>query len=563
MALEKFNRRPKKPKVEEVLVVDQAVPEDVNVEATEDDDAAASEKISRQESRQQQKLLLRQRKANRPHAELIDTLQPIRDIIARKDTLEEARQEKVKEAMSILKGHERELAIKTDGSRILQTVIKYATEEDCLAITRSLGASATIANNVYAHHVMKRLIIISTACRELLVKMMRGNVEHFLRKRIACSVLEELYTRVNSGSKNKLIRELYLREYTKIESQGEAQTVREILEKYPAKKEIIQNSLRQLIPVLLNKELLMHQVVQRLLLDYFVVETPVKLAMSDTLSPFLADGHLEVLLSGATGCQVLCKIIAAASAKDRKTIIKTLKPHFPTMIINSTQFSIIITLLDTVDDTVLLTKALVPEIISVVFPGGQLGPAEETTKIALRSLLFILAGRVAKYVTPQLFSFLRDQVDQLASITSKKEGATRQRELREFTLDAIRPLIMENIDELVVSPIYQLLVIEFCSHVAAEEQLEILERIPMEETSMWKLVGRHDENLGMQTLTILLPNLMSMLETDSGFIFVVMLRYEAVRARLLPLLSQIKTLDTPVAKLLTAKLQDESAVVDQ
>lgn len=559
MALEKFNRKPKRVKGSKQVVegIDQAVPEDRLVPDESDEQTnnldPTTQKPSRQESRRQQKLLLRQRKQNRPHAELVDGIHPQWEVLRQKDTDPETRKAKITNILTLIKGNERELAKKADGSRILQTIIQYGSPDERLSIGKALFGSATVANDYYAQHVLKKLVKESPECREIFVKSLRGNVEYFLSKRTACAVLDDLYNRVNTSTKNRMVRELYLKEYAKLDAPEESPGILALLEKFPSKREVVQDNLRRLVPRLLYKELLMYQVVQRLILDYFLVETTVKLASNETLAPFLADGHLEVLISGPLGCQVVSKIIAAASAKDRKAIIKILKPHFPIMIISSVQSFVIASLLSSVDDTVLLSKALLPDIIAAAFPEDSSSPlALDQARVALRSLLLIISGRVNKYVTPQVVTFLKDQIDPILTLTSKKDREVRQKELRESALDLLLPIVKEKIDVLVGLEPYQTVLVEYCTYSLSTQDL--LKRIPVENIGFWKLLIKQTESLASVALDLFLPNLNKLVLTDSGFIFVVMLRYPSLQQRLRSHLPQLETIDSPAARLLVTKL---------
>merc|ERR1711939_720394 len=70
------------------------------------------------------------------------------------------------------------------------------------------------------------------------------------------------------------------------------------------------------------------------------------------------------LTSYRSGCKVLCKVIGYANAKERKAIIKAMKGHVADAFFHPEAYITVAKLLSSVDDTVLLQKSFLNEIIS-------------------------------------------------------------------------------------------------------------------------------------------------------------------------------------------------------
>lgn len=593
MSLEKFNRHPRKSNdvseskgQKRVKIEKESSP--LPPPKVPEETAAAAAKKTRAESRREQKTLTAKRRGDRPHADLLAGLRPHWEVMRQKDTDPATRAAAISSAMSMVAGLERELCKKADSSRLLQSIIQHGGQAERTHLAKVLGGSASIANDLYAQHVLKKLIRECAASREILVRSLRGAVEHFLIKRIACGVLDELYRTVNAGTRTRLIRELYSKEFSKLEPIGEGElgqggvpSIADYVKEHPAKRDTILGNVRTLIPKLLNKELLMYQVVQRILLDYVSIELPVRLVGGPLLAPLTSgEGALEALLTSPTGCQLVSRLLAVAMAKERKTMIKTLKPLFPVMIRSPSQSQVILTILSYVDDTVLVGKALVPEVLNAIQPTEG---SEEGIKVALRSVLLLLSGRLSKYITPQMAQQLAE-CDALAALSSKKEPATRAAELLEHALPGLRSLIGEHFEVLAVNALMTPLLVEYLELVREKEDtikangssedtaavpllllrrlaeanggLLVLGRNPTINGLLRALVKR-SEALATTLWHLMEPQLGELLLVETGFLLLVMLRWQTLYEKIAVAIKGIPTVEgSQVGTVLLTKIAE-------
>lgn len=606
MSLEKFKRRPKKSndvseskkqkrtKVEEESFLPPPSPSPSPPPSSSETPGetgageVATIKKTRAESRREQKALTAKRRGDRPHADLLARLRPHWEVMRQKDTDPATRATAISSAMSMIMGLERELCKKADSSRLLQSIIQYGGQAERTHLAKVLGGSASIANDLYAQHVLKKLIRECAASREVLVRSLRGAVEHFLTKRIACGVLDELYRAGNAGTKTRLIRELYSKEFGKLEPTGEGELpsrsvpfIADYVKEHPAKRETILGNMRTLIPKLLNKELLMYQVVQRILLDYVYIELPGRLVGGPLMAPLTTgEGALEALLTTPSGCQLVSRLLAVATAKERKTMIKTLKPLFPTMIRSPSQSQVILTILSYVDDTVLVGKALVPEIIVAIQP---VEGSEEGIKVALRSVLLLLSGRLSKYITPQMTQQLAE-CDALAALSSKKDPATRTAELLDYALPGLRSLIEDRFEALAANALMTPLLVEYLEVVRSKEDtmkangsvndaatvpLRFLQRLAETHgglpalgrdptiNGLLRALVKRSEALATVLWCLMEPHLGELLLVETGFLLLVMLRWQSLYEQIAVAIKGLPTVEgSQVGTVLLTKLAE-------
>merc|ERR1719281_890015 len=99
------------------------------------------------------------------------------------------------------------------------------------------------------------------------------------------------------------------------------------------------------------------------------------------------------LLASKPGVNAFVRLLGVASAKHRKGIIKALKGQWVNLAKNDVDMVVVLRLLTTVDDTVLLNKAVLAELEPAV---AELAVHEVGRKV----LLAILAGIDKRYLTP-------------------------------------------------------------------------------------------------------------------------------------------------------------------
>lgn len=314
-----------------------------------------------------------------------------------------------------------------------------------------------------------------------------------------------------------------------------ARSLKELLASNPAKSPAILNHLKTTLFNLLGKsgiEIGQHTIIHRALLDYImqisfqeektastastftqevISETPAQspvAAASSAPAPLDADGnpivtganaavnipktaagamselidllqdHLIHILHTREGSQVTQLCITHASPKQRKQLIKSFKSYVKKIAMETYGCAALVSLLECVDDTVLVGK----QILSELFADARVGDAGAETnggegvgfaelcrdKNASRVLMYLVLGRSRKYL-PSFVVIELEKMDSIRRRTSKKDLDAKQRELMKVALPAMLKGILENADELLRCKTASSLVAETLKYAARSE----------------------------------------------------------------------------------------------
>lgn len=321
-----------------------------------------------------------------------------------------------------------ELLLRHDASRVLQTVVKYATAEQRAQLldpvcTRLLD----LARSHYGRFFVLRLLKYATKNeRSRLVAKLQGHVAVLLRHAEAAPVVEAAYAQATPKERRALLRELYGPEEALF---GGTEALASRIAAHPERREGIVKALRSSLNSFAEKQLMGGAIAQHLLADLFTHAT---VEEARDLVPTLAE---QLLVLGATrdGAHAAVGVVAYGGAKERKSMIKSLRGHVPALARHPHAHPILLALLRWTDDTVLLCKALVADLCAAA---AELS----TDHTAQLSLLALLAP-------PSPACFPRDLLDLLqhydARAASKKDPAARQAELRAHALEPLTKLVSE------------------------------------------------------------------------------------------------------------------------
>lgn len=195
------------------------------------------------------------------------------------------------------------------------------------------------------------------------------------------------------------------------------------------KKPLILKNIRGHLDALLSKattDLTDCNILQRVIMDYlnFAPQKDV-----ESLLPSLKD-HVVHILHTREGSQVARKVMLWSQAKDRKYILKTLKSFVKKIAMEQYGFSLLVTVCECVDDTVLVGKVL-----SELKSEDIKELAED--KWGSRFLLHILSGRNKRYLPVSLVNELEAD-DETRKLTCKKDDQVRAAEI----LTVMLPLLV-------------------------------------------------------------------------------------------------------------------------
>ncbi|KAI8812258.1 armadillo-type protein [Cladochytrium replicatum] len=449
---------------------------------------------SRTESRADQKKLLAERKQLKPHGESIAVAKKLWEKVRVQRLSNSERQPLLEQLMALVKGKAQEIIFKHDASRIIQTCIKYATDEQREEIALELkGRFAELSASQFGKFIVRKVLKYCKKARAGVIEELYGKVKKLIRHRDASTVVEAAYSQfANSQQRHALLEEFYGPEFALLKSGP--RTLDSILAAQPHKKSIIMKHLLDNIKSILEKgsfSIGEHSIIHRAILEYLThdnTESPDGSAATGAgtreLIELLKD-HLIHILHTRDGARVTQLCLVHGTAKDRKYFIKTLKSYVVKISKESYGHTTLMCVFETVDDTVLVQKAILAELLGVSSSGTKPDGASSAQvselmrdQFASRVLLFLICGRSRRYHAPWVLDEL-EAMDGVRKVTSKKEDALKRKEL----LGYAGPIL---VDALVQQPegiseyarkmgITRLLSDRFASQVIAELALNLEE----------------------------------------------------------------------------------------
>jgi len=220
-----------------------------------------------------------------------------------------------------------------------------------------------------------------------LVKRFRGHVAALLRHPTGAPVVDELYSRASQRDRDAMTAELYSKEYSvfapggggsgsssqipaslagALEARGgDARARREMLSRVAA-----------LLTPLLEKAMVDPPIVHRVLAEF--LECATDAAGREVSSLLCGSATLLRVVHTRDGARAACRALASAGAKERKAAVKAMKGHAVAMARDEWGHAVLATALTVVDDTALLSKAVVAELAAArAASGGGEGGGEE------------------------------------------------------------------------------------------------------------------------------------------------------------------------------------------
>lgn len=355
-----------------------------------------------------------------------------------------------------------DLVLKHDASRVVQTLVKYSNKERRDIIVSSLkGTFYQLATSAYGKYLLIKLLHYgSKESRALIVDELHGKLRKLMRHREGAYVVEDLYVLYSTGEqRQQMIREFWGSQYAVFRDSGKGKTVLDVVGELAEKKQLIMSNLYGTIKASVEKGSTGFQILHAAMREYVTILVNDIDANESAIRDFidlLAEQFAE-LVHTQEGSEVACNLIALANAKERKTIIKSLKTHTNELIKNEYGNIVLITLFMTVDDTVLIFKSFGSEIFS-----KELVPELIQDKFSRRPILYLLKGLDGKYFAPNVKKAILSYEELAYKKTSKKDKEQRKLELLE---KSIIPLYKSISDEETVS---QLLTLNMAAQVIAE-----------------------------------------------------------------------------------------------
>ncbi|KNC98303.1 uncharacterized protein SPPG_06697 [Spizellomyces punctatus DAOM BR117] len=404
-------------------------------------DPEAEEK--QRKNRAEQKSLLLERKAQKPNATLIQQAKRIWEKLRQKKLDEGEREKQMEELMALIKGKVPDIIFKHDASRIVQCALKYGNRAQRDAIAAELkGHYAAVSQSSYGRFIISKILnYCSAEYRSHVIKDFHGKIRKLIRHREAAVVLEEAYSQfANSQQRSSLLEEFYGPEFALFKNGG-GRNIETLIAENPHKRAGIVKHLREVLNSVLEKGFtnISHlSIVHRAILEYLTYAEEKNIA---DMVELLKD-HLVSILHTREGARVAQRCILYAGPKDRKHIVKTFKGYIGKVAREQYGHTVLFTIFDAVDDTVLIEKAIIGELVT-----DGLGPGEAfgdllRDRVGSKVALYLLCGRNRK-LQPAFVIDELEALDPIRARTSKKDDKVR----REQLLKAFSPPLIQTVEQ--------------------------------------------------------------------------------------------------------------------
>ena len=398
--------------------------------------------MSSREAHAKQKQLIAERKASKPLAEQLARTKKIWERLRRKSHVPlEERKKLVEELFEIITGKVKDYVLKHDSVRVVQTAIKYANLEQKRLIARELqGTYRQLAESRYAKFLIGKLLVQGDdEIRDIIVPEFFGNVRRLIKHPEASWILDDVYRGVATGQqKATILLEWYGAEFALFQKDKKEKVLgdlAEVLAVDAGKRAPIMRSLQELINHLIQKKMTAFTLLHDAMLQYFLNCKPGTEEITDFIELLKGDEEGDLLKNLAftkSGARVVCLALAYGTAKDRKHILKTYKDTLQMMAADQHAHIIILTAYEVIDDTVLTSKSIFPELLGKD-PKKQVENAilSATELIARTTLLYFFQGRSSSLFPASLSSDLAilSEIDTIRTNTSKKDPQVRRQEL--------------------------------------------------------------------------------------------------------------------------------------
>ncbi|KAG0008076.1 pumilio domain member 6 [Entomortierella chlamydospora] len=440
----------------------------------EDDD----EEMATKEANAQKKALRDERRSHKPNAELIYPAKKLWEKLRLKELPKAERQAVMNDMMTLITGKVQEIIFKHDMSRIIQSCLKHGNEAQRNVIAGELvGHYLTLSKSMYGRFIVVKILHYCQKYREAIIKEFYGKVRQLIKHKEASSIIEDAYSiYANSAQRAALIQEFYGPEFRLFKVEDK-KTLTEILEQNPAKKENIMKHLMETLTGCLEKGTIGFSIVHRGLLEYF--EHADAKGIQEMLD-VMKEQAVEMLHT-KEGAQVAMLCLLYATPKDRKAMLKTMKPFVVKICKEEYGHMVMLRMFDVVDDTVLMSKAIIAEIVKEMEDIAK-------DKFGRRVILYLLAGRSPRYISPQNIELLA-KGDIIRANTSKKDAQVRSAELRGYISPALISLVATKTRSLTSEPLACQVVLETMLHATTDRKaavdalLELASADPAEATS--------------------------------------------------------------------------------
>lgn len=212
----------------------------------------------------------------------------------------------------------------------------------------------------YGKFCVKRMLKYGTsALRSQIIQKFYGHVTKLTSHAISAPIFEYAYTTFASATQKQHLIQEFFGDIYKSTKDDSIKHLRDVYEKSPDMKVAALGATKANLLRVLNKNFLDSGLVQSVL--YQFLSECSQQEKAEFVSQ-LAE-HIVVISNSKDGARVAMQCIWNGSTKERKIMMKALKEHIVELAKHEHGHCTVITLMDVVDDTVLLNKIILTELL--------------------------------------------------------------------------------------------------------------------------------------------------------------------------------------------------------
>lgn len=367
----------------------------------------------------------------------VKDLMSIYEKLRRKNTSKEDRHKLIQEVLQYSADKKEQIVFKHNTVRVLEQCVKHGDiqQREKLFDLFKDNTIQLVTTEGYSKFLVKKFMEYGTKAQKAkIIASFSGKTRNLMKQKVASDILEEIFCKYASAPQRiSLTEEFYGPEYA-VYKVATGQSFEHMMENEPEKKKVVLDFMKTQFMTLCQKSLITHSITHKALLDFFkYASVEQKYEVHEVLKEQVVN-----ILHTREGARVSMNCIWLSPNKDRKAILKSFKTYVLKICKEEFGHLVMLALFDVFDDTVLVKKALFPEIISNLedIIANQYGR---------KVILYLLKPRSSTYFLPEIVKIL-EQGDN--NEYSKKPQDVRQEELRVCILPELLKAMVSHLDDI-------------------------------------------------------------------------------------------------------------------
>ncbi|XP_074640966.1 pumilio homolog 3-like [Tubulanus polymorphus] len=375
----------------------------------------------------------------------------------RKHDISKAQQEKLcTELYNLCKGKIKEIIFAHDTTRVIQDLFKYGTtEHKALVFEEIKDHFLEMVKSKYAKFCVRKIMKYGNKEQKNHVfKAFHGNIRKLIRHSEASDIIEFCYNQyANAQQRSSMVEEFYGPSFALFKT-SEVRTLEKLMDAEPLKKDSILGNMKATLEPCIDKNIVSQTLVHRVFLEFFTYCYP---KQRTTMIEALRESLVHMLHT-RDGAMVAMTCLWYGTKKDRKLIIKSLKTHVVKICKEEYGHLLLLAIFDVVDDTVLIKKAILDEMLKAV---SEVAFDQYGRKV----LCYLLNSRDPLHFHPDIIKCLAKGDN---NETSKKDPTARKSELLAAVSPALIQFVADNVKNIVMNNSSILLLMSILTHATGD-----------------------------------------------------------------------------------------------